>query len=738
MKILIEEHQYPASLVDQYLKGISNLRDVEGMVSVNYVGYFYNPEIGDCVFILPKVLIEYNADVKAETVFGHRPEAIIDPESKDTDGNFLLKEEERSFIYELSVWIYRAIVVFNESNTDNHIVYRQNVQQMSKGRLQRCSTFLDILLALLKFHRDNREFFFFTLRNIHSGYNKINWTRTLSNSQAIVQGDAPVYVNPVNKKRQVNFDEELIVIFLSILQHISNEYGFYFHNEFGYELIRGAQFKRYIKKTEGGLCYGCTRLRQIKYKYFSDKALYLWELCYAFFERSSHINVQTDDLEYLLVKDFNIVFEAIIDELVGDKFKESGDPAMRKMDRLKNQPDGKIVDHLYRYDSLTHTNGSEGKVWYIGDSKYYKKHTPIGENSEYKQFTYARNVIQWSMNVFLEDGTWPAGIQLRDEVTEGYNILPNFFISARQETLERDPAITKCKTDNKIRNQRQFENRLFDRDTLLVCHYDVNFLYVVALYAQNNPRAKRDWQQYVRKEFMKAVREELEAKYDFYAMTSRTDDNGESYIQSNFQKVSGKLFRPYGNDAYYALALDKNDSTNENTALVKELEAHFFITKRIQLGIDPSGDLEKMVQEAGGQRHAGKQASGQALVIIDASPDRIEKFKQVSHVGVGLQQTGKVLQLVEGFTNVEYLITSNKREYSLRAVEKGPILVSGATLPENTAVTKQGCDLYILYTIDDSIQIVTAELDINKIKALCKQGTTEAYPIKVVPIESLL
>lgn len=42
-------------------------------------------------------------------------------------------------------------------------------------------------------------------------------------------------------------------------------------------------------------------------------------------------------------------------------------------------------------------------------------------------------------------------------------------------------------TDNRKHDflSRQFDNRLFDRDTFLIAHYDVNFLFVVALYGRN-------------------------------------------------------------------------------------------------------------------------------------------------------------------------------------------------------------------------------------------------------------
>ena len=127
----------------------------------------------------------------------------------------------------------------------------------------------------------------FTVKNIHSGYNKINWTRTISKSQALLSASSislgrqdVAYLNPVNKKKQVNFDEELLIIFFSILQHMKETYGFPVKINVNFELIRGKKFERYING------YGKTRLKQIKYKYFSDKALELWDLCYAFFEHT--------------------------------------------------------------------------------------------------------------------------------------------------------------------------------------------------------------------------------------------------------------------------------------------------------------------------------------------------------------------------------------------------------------------------------------------------------------------
>ncbi|MDY3216966.1 MAG: restriction endonuclease [Sodaliphilus sp.] len=577
MHILIEEHQYPADAVHKVLDGITSLRDVNGMISVNYVGYFYNPTLKDCVFILPKVLLE---DVKGEElVFGHAtPEKIINLEETSE-----LTRDEHDFIYELSVWIYRAIVVYRDNASDNTIIKQQYVQQMGNGRLRQCNTFLDILLALQKFNRENQDFFFFILHNIHSGFNKINWTRTISHSTAIVQGGHPIYLNPVNKKRKINFDEELLVIFFSILSYIHETYGFPVKINLNFPLITGEMFKSYLNGM------GKVRMMQIKYQYFSDKALYLWELCYAFFDQSKKINVETDDKEYLLAKNFNIVFEAIIDELVGDK-------ALPK--DLKDQGDGKRVDHMYQYRDLTN-NKDEKPIYYIGDSKYYKRNSELGKESVFKQFTYARNVIQWNLDLF-NDGTskeQEGHIKLRDEVTEGYNIIPNFFISAQQNTLKRVDNIELTDKDHKIFQSRQFDNRLFDRDTFLIAHYDVNFLFVVALYGRNNSNEKKEWKQKVREMFRSEIQKMLEDKFDFYVMTAKESVSAVNYIEEHFQQLLGKVFTPYEDrqhQKYYSLALDKRkEFEDENAAILSQLKDSFHIAPCV-IGDDPKSLLPEV------------------------------------------------------------------------------------------------------------------------------------------------
>lgn len=194
MRILIEEYQYNAADVKDILHGIDALENVEGKVSIHYVGYYYNVLLKDCVFILPKVLLK--GDDGKELVFGkYRPEEVA-----NLDENNPLNSIERDFLYKFAVWIYRAIVVYkNDKRNDTEIVYYSQIAQVGNGRRRLSNTYLDILLSLIQFNKDNQNFFFTIVKNMHSGLNKINWMRTIGTTNAIIQDGQPIYLNPINK-----------------------------------------------------------------------------------------------------------------------------------------------------------------------------------------------------------------------------------------------------------------------------------------------------------------------------------------------------------------------------------------------------------------------------------------------------------------------------------------------------------------------------------------------------------
>ena len=606
MYILFEEHQYKSSLVEKILKDIYVLQDVNKNVSVQYVGYFYNPHLHDCVFILPKVLLtEKETLVGMELPTGEQvtPEQVLEPEGQKS-----LSKEYRKFIYEFSVWIYRALSVFYKANPKSKAILYKHLPQAGRGRRHQANTYLDIVLSLISFNQENSDFVLFTIKNLHRGNNKINWTRTISHTQAFIQDDDVVaYLNPVNKKRIINYEEELFVIFYSILNYLNIEYGFHTPINIQYDLITGKQFKQYLRGM------GKNRLMQIKYKYFSDKALQLWDLCYAFFENSYRIAINTNAQEYILAKSFNVVFEDMIDELIGT-------PHNRIPKGLADQEDGKRVDHMYTDLALTSPDNQKNReVYYIGDSKYYKSGHSITSESIYKQYTYARNVIQWNVNLFASDDSRFDeeekaqrkadrvrfnDIHLQDSsMTEGYDVIPNFFISAIVNEDHRyndgENNIRKHKGKNEehcTKVSYQFPDRLFDRDTLFLSQYDVNFLYVLFLYGRNKANEKAHWKQLVREIFRDEIRGVIEKTFTIYAMKARLGVDGTQYLRQHFYELNGRVFQPYGEgrSMFFAYARPTNKIV-ETQGQFDELSKYFIIEK-CSMGKDPQTVLKADIE----------------------------------------------------------------------------------------------------------------------------------------------
>lgn len=712
MRILIEEYQYNVADVKDILHGIDALENVEGKVSIHYVGYYYNILLKDCVFILPKVLLK--GDEGKELVFGkYKPEEVANLDEKNP-----LNSVERDFLYKFAVWIYRAIVVYkNDKRSDTEIVYYSQIAQVGNGRRRLSNTYLDILLSLIQFNKDNQSFFFTIVKNMHSGLNKINWMRTIGTTNAIIQDGQPIYLNPINKKRQINFDEELLIIFFSILNYIGDAYGFPKQISCQYQLITGKRFETYLNG------FGKTRLRQIKYKYFSDKALQLWQLCFAFFDEARQVFITTEKREYLLVKSFYVVFEAIIDELVGDNPLPDG--------MEKKQEDGKIVDHLFTAQSLIDSEAKQ--TYYIGDSKYYKMGHELSSESVYKQYTYARNVIQWNLDIFNDGKQTSSGVKVRDDITEGYNIIPNFFISAKlNENFDySDDGIEKTNRKHNKHKKMQFKNRLFDRDTLLLFHYDVNFLFVLSLYARDNAAQKAEWKEKVRNKFRKEIQEWLQKDYDFYAMCARPGVNGEEFIKHNFKEVVGKIYTPFKGEKTYSLALDNKDPEGNNET-IKAILSEFFYVEPCRLGQNPEDVLPAIAAVIA----VSPTNDDLALCVTKEGvhfDKAVAKMKQTGKLGIALNMNGATLQLVEGFTAAKYLIIHNKsNKYAAFFVDgKGPRLISANEMTD-MVTTKKGASIYLVYNAELNVIPAFGELDFSPITKSGDSYSPHLLPIKIL------
>lgn len=613
MLLFIEGYPYELdAIVKDGLSILEILKDVvsipvkEDNYAFGYVGYCYSKAAKDVVFFLPKVVLtgEHNEENGDDTIFGATPQDIIDFNSDSIKSKFTEEgcKEYKEFLSTLSIWIYRVISVYKETH-DSDILESKEYQGESRGKKIKQNTLLDVIIALRDFNKNNQDYFTFIAKNIHSGVNKIQWQKTITSTTPTFLKGQPIYTDPINRKKMVNFDEELLVIFFSILNYIRAEHGFSFDINIHYQLISPDKIKRsYIAKN-----LGCRRLKQIKYKYFSDKALRIWDLCYAFFDREYKISINRQADDFLLAKNFNIVFEAMIDTLI------SGEDKQKLPKELTDQRDGKLVDHMFIGQGLIEQSNLPAELtYYIGDSKYYKRSkddtTVLGDKSIYKQYTYAKNVIQWNMNLFLDDNDDGEQPQLRDSLTEGYNPIPNFFISARipnkkegNKFLSFEDAQLEPQA-NGIQFNRQFENRLFDRDTLLLCHYDVNFLYIVSLYGLANKSKQAAWREYVRKEFRKKIQDTFNQLYTFRTIQPRDGMDCYRFLKENFSQLNGKLYRSKANKNYLVLALMKCDDNSksiwntlnvrqasieqektDNEAVLQNIRSHFHVSEPFEL-----------------------------------------------------------------------------------------------------------------------------------------------------------
>ena len=730
--------------VRDILKDVVSVPVKEEYYAFGYVGYCYSKAAKDVIFFLPKVVLtgERNEENGDDTIFGAAPHDIIDFSSDSIIEKFTEEgsKEYKEFLSTLSIWIYRTISVYKETHNDN-ILESKEYQGESRGKKIKHNTLLDVIIALRDFNKDNQDYFTFIAKNVHTGVNKIQWQKTITSTNPIFLKGQPVYTDPVNRKKMVNFDEELLIIFFSILNYIKEEHGFSFYMNINYQLISHDTIKRsYIGKN-----YGCRRLKQIKYKYFSDKALRIWDLCYAFFDREYKISINRQAEDFLLAKDFDHIFEVMIDTLIG------GEDKNKLPKELTEQRDGKLVDHMFIGQGLIEQSNLPAELtYYIGDSKYYKRSkndtVVLGDKSIYKQYTYAKNVIQWNMNLFLDDSDDGEQPQLRDALTEGYNPIPNFFISARipnkkegSKFLSFDDAQL-VEQANGVQFNRQFENRLFDRDTLLLCHYDVNFLYIVSLYGRANKSKQATWRDYVRKNFRQKIQETFNKLYTFRTIQPRAGKDCYQFLKENFSQLNGKLYRSKSNKNYLVLALMRGDDDSkalwqslslrqasiekeiaENDSIITNLQSHFYVSDAFTLDeelliddLPNVGTLEPLTEES--------KKQGVLMVMMENYEAKRPKFLPAGKIAIGIKYTRDGIEIAENLQSIGYVLFHTRKVEGLHLFHAKNIRLvkSVDELPSDIYRNIQTTEMYVLVDIDNA-----EELDSSNINAAKKAYTRE-------------
>ena len=543
------------------------------------VGYLYNKSAkgsaknsdDKIVFVLPKVFLEEGGKAFGKEVKG--------------DANFALENAPKDFLANLSMWVCSSIAQYQKLHPNDRAVESPNVHRF--GSDAAAPTLIDVMNAMKLFYAENKNLFVFTAKNKHSGNNRIDWRRTVAHTQPFMQGDTPIYMELENKKKVFDLDDRLLVLYFSAMHYIEETFGFKMpHSEF-YAPMRVNEFRRLLGHR------GLVELRRIKHKYFADKFLRLYNIVKAFFEWGGNFSASDYSSEYLLTSKYNNVFEAMIDKLVSDDLPH-------EMQYLKSQRDNKEVDHLYKDRQLIFAD-EEQKIWFIGDSKYYSDGKKIEGSSIYKQFTYAKNIIQYNIDELLDKGNGFKGLRYRDELTEGYSVTPNFFIRGylpnsdgdKESPQFREPYFRNDTSEELIKNEedsnsyqliddegnpigsnkgqslwdlrnRHFRNRLFDRDTLLLLVYNVNFLYVLKAYTSKRSSLREEFKCDARNKFRKNFLNLLRDKYYFWALYlpdwQKPDyaERLQDFVDRHFRALVGRVFQPAGTPHCLILALEQS------------------------------------------------------------------------------------------------------------------------------------------------------------------------------------
>lgn len=528
MHILIEGETYPVEDLEKYFDDATFYNQDGGNASISAVGYYHSFAKNSLVFMLPKVFMTDSDN----TVFGFEKKDLVDLIKNES----VKHKTEYNWVRQLSVHFYNSLQEYRRRKIATSILHDTETFEINTNIPEKEYSFLDLLLGFVNFYKKNRQQILFKhIEFISSQAKKPKWEKTVRKSlPLIVNGKTPIYTEISNKKKVVNNEEELITYFFSILNHLNKENDLNLKIDKSYRIIEGEAFQR--------LCAtGMSKLRKIKYRYFSDILKRMYALCELYFMLFDKGGIKKKKQDFLTVSNYNLVFEDMVDKLFSDVEKEYEIDGVT-IDKLKNHEDGKIIDHIYDDTSLIDTSN----IFYIGDSKYYKSGNVVGNVSKYKQFTYAKNIIQFTINILNKDGEEALkGLRYRDDVTEGYNLSPNFFVRGYIDDIENY-------TDAEVKESAEpvgsyhFKDRLFDRDTLFVHQYKINFLYVLKSYTTFNAgeieKFRTDTRKKFRENFLQFFNDSEKCGYEFY-QSELPEEQHQEFVTNNFRLLNGKCFR---------------------------------------------------------------------------------------------------------------------------------------------------------------------------------------------------
>lgn len=543
MRIFIEGEPYKLkTLKDTFGEKFYSPNGVNGII--DNVGYYHSID-NEVIYLLPKVFI----DTKG-LILNKYPKDLFAENSID---DVIESKDELN-------WLKRFLIIFYKGLIEYRIRYKNtnqskgDVLQLSSSLGENEYSFLDIVLSFVNFHKKNKNTILFThKKQISAKHKKVNWCKTVRKSNPFITNEGvPIYSELNVKKKYIDTEEELLCMFYSVLNHLKTEYNFSIQIDESYTIAKGSAYEKLAANAP-------KILKKIRYKYFSDTLVKMYKLLELYFSKSNKVSIQNKNEDFIMVKYYHLIFEDMIDKLITSEIDSKETSKGVSLKKLKENKDGKIIDHLFEYDSLIDRDES---IFYIGDSKYYKTNNEVQENSIYKQFTYAKNVIQFNIDLLNEGKKINNNIRYRDKVTEGYNITPNFFIQGVvTDIFNFDDDKLAIDFDKGIKHSYHFKERIFDRDSLFVNHYSINFLFVLKSYTNKSSFELEKYRVEIHKKFRTNFVSYLKKQnlFKFYHTEFESKELLKQFVDTEFRNLTGRVYISKSNDKRLILAVNGSD-----------------------------------------------------------------------------------------------------------------------------------------------------------------------------------
>lgn len=543
MRIFIEGESYSLDILKPIFGDKFYMpNSVNGII--DNVGYYHSID-NEVIYLLPKVFI----DTKG-LILNKYPKDLFAENSID---DVIESQDELN-------WLKRFLIIFYKGLIEYRVRYKNtnqskgDVLQLSSSLGENEYSFLDIVLSFVNFHKKNKNtILFIHKKQISAKHKKVNWGKTVRKSNPFITNEGvPIYSELNVKKKYIDTEEELLCMFYSVLNHLKTEYNFSIHIDESYTIAKGSAYEKLAANAP-------KILKKIRYKYFSDTLVKMYKLLGLYFSKSNKVSIQNKNEDFIMVKYYHLIFEDMIDKLITSKIDTKETSKGVSLKKLKENKDGKIIDHLFEYDSLIDRDES---IFYIGDSKYYKTNNEVQENSIYKQFTYAKNVIQFNIDLLNEDKKINNNIRYRDKVTEGYNITPNFFIQGVvTDIFDFDDDKLAIDFHKGIKHSYHFKERIFDRDSLFVNHYSINFLFVLQSYTNKSSFELEKYRVEIHKKFRTNFVSYLKKQnlFKFYYTEFESKELLKQFIDTEFRNLTGRVYISKSNDKRLILAVNGSD-----------------------------------------------------------------------------------------------------------------------------------------------------------------------------------